>query len=450
MTIDARSTVAPLGLRRRGVLGALGAGTVTAALAAAGTTMLGSRRAAAQAVTDADLFNFALNFEYLGAEYYLRGLTGPGPAAQPAHRRRNARRGARRRTGVPFASPAIAQYVQRLAVDELGHVQFIRAVLGAAAIAEPQIDLSVASWTTTAIAAGLITPGQTFNPYASDVGFLLGAYVIEDVCVTALAGAARFVDQQGQLEAAAGLLGVEGYQAGAIRTLLANVGARGRRPTRSPRCAPTCPASATRRRSVPACNSISPTPTRTPWCSAACRGRCSTSPTERSAPPAAASSRTASTATSGPRVDSSLSRPQGEECAHRRRRTGRAGAGAGTCGGVCAARVRPEQALSSPVPSWIVGSSAASGFTMPSPTAAPARTPTAAMSGLTLGLPKRAADVDRRRQRADAEMLGFGPQRQVQRLVAQIDVAGDADPRLVGIQHRQPRGRIAVLAARNR
>ncbi len=225
MTIDASIDPLPqLALRRRGVLGTLGAGTVTAALAAAGTTMLGSRSGWAQAVTDADLFNFALNFEYLGAEYYLRGLTGQGLPP-------NVLTGAGTRgtvlAGGPaaFASPAIAQYVQRLAVDELGHVQFIRAVLGAAAIAEPQIDLSVASWTTTAIAAGLITPGQTFNPYASDVGFLLGAYVIEDVCVTALAGAARLVASKDNLEAAAGLLGVEGYQAGAIRTLLANVGA---------------------------------------------------------------------------------------------------------------------------------------------------------------------------------------------------------------------------------
>ena len=114
--------------------------------------------------------------------------------------------------------------MQRLAVDELGHVRFIRAVLGAAAIARPAINLST-SWTTLAIAAGLIAPGQTFNPFADDISILLAAYVIEDVCVTALAGAARLLTNPDNVEAAAGLLGTEAYQAGAIRTLLSDLGA---------------------------------------------------------------------------------------------------------------------------------------------------------------------------------------------------------------------------------
>ncbi len=215
------------GIDRRSTLRALVAGAATTAVAgtaAVGGLTLGSRPAWAQAVTDADLFNFALNFEYLGAEYYLRGLTGQGlPAALLTG---TGTQGTVAAGGpVSFQSAAIAQYVQRLAVDELAHVQFIRTVLGTAAVAEPAINLSVANWSTLAIAAGLLVPGQTFNPYASDIGFLLGAYVLEDVCVTALAGAARYITNPNDLAAAAGLLGVEGYQAGGIRTLLANVGA---------------------------------------------------------------------------------------------------------------------------------------------------------------------------------------------------------------------------------
>ena len=212
-----------LDLERRSVLRATAAVGATAALGTAGGAVLASRPAAAATFTDADLFNFALNFEYLGAEYYLRGLTGQGLSS-----------GLTTGTGtqgtvlaggpVPFQSTAIRQYVQRLAVDEQAHVTFIRAVLGSAAIAEPKIDL-VNSWTALALAAGLIVPGQTFNPYAGDVAFLIGAYVLEDVCVTALAGAARYISNPNNLEAAAGLLGVEGYQAGAIRSLLADVGA---------------------------------------------------------------------------------------------------------------------------------------------------------------------------------------------------------------------------------
>ena len=215
------------GIDRRSTLRALVVGATTTAVAgtaAVGGLTLGSRPAWAQAATDADLFNFALNFEYLGAEYYLRGLTGQGLSASLLTG--TGTQGPVIAGGpVPFQSAAIAQYVQRLAVDELAHVQFIRAVLGLAAIAEPAINLSVANWSTLAIAAGLLVPGQTFNPYASDIGFLLGAYVLEDVCVTALAGAARYLTNPNDLAAAAGLLGVEGYQAGGIRTLLANVGA---------------------------------------------------------------------------------------------------------------------------------------------------------------------------------------------------------------------------------
>ena len=226
------STLDLNGLERRGFLRGVGTGAATATVAGTLATSglaLSSSPAAAQtapaAPTDADIFNFALNFEYLGAEYYLHGLTGGGLTGTDPLSGTGAPGGFVAAGGpVPFASSAIAQYVQKLAVDELGHVRFIKAVLGTAAIARPTINLAT-SWTTLALAAGLIQPGQNFNPYTSDVGFLIGAYVLEDVCVTALAGAARLLANPNNVEAAAGLLGVEGSQAGAIRSLLANLGA---------------------------------------------------------------------------------------------------------------------------------------------------------------------------------------------------------------------------------
>ena len=203
------------GLDRRG----LGVAAVAAGVAMAASTV----PAQAQTVTDTDLLNFTLNFEYLGSEFYLRALTGTGLGASDTSG--VGTQGTVTGNGpVPFKSTAIAQYCQRFAVDELGHVRFLRAVLGSAAIAEPSINLST-SWTTLAIAAGLIAPGQTFSPFTDDVSFLLGAYVLEDVCVTALAGSARLLTNPNNVEGAAGLLGVEAYQAGTIRTLLANLGA---------------------------------------------------------------------------------------------------------------------------------------------------------------------------------------------------------------------------------
>lgn len=208
---------------RRGVLRGLGAGAASTAVAAGGLT-LGSRPAVAQqAFTDNDLLMLFQNFEYLGASYYLYGLTGHGLDASLTTGMGT--QGAVTAGGpVPFRNPAIAQYVQRLAVDEIAHLRFFRAVLGPAAVAQPTVNIS-SSWTTFAAAAGLIQPGQTFNPYADDISFLLGAYILEDVCVSTVAGTSRFVTSKDVLESAAGILGVEGYHAGAIRTLLANVGA---------------------------------------------------------------------------------------------------------------------------------------------------------------------------------------------------------------------------------
>ena len=198
------------------------AGLGIAGVAAAGA--LTSKPASAQTITDAVIFNFALNFEYLGAEYYLRGVTGNGLSNYSAVTGTGTQGTVTGGSLVPFKTTALAYYAQQLANDELAHVLTVREVLGSAAIAEPTIDL-VNSWTTLATAAGLVPAGQTFNPFADEVSFLLGAYVLEDVCVTALAGAAALLTDPTNIAYAAGFLGAEGYQAGAIRGFLSDIGA---------------------------------------------------------------------------------------------------------------------------------------------------------------------------------------------------------------------------------
>ena len=171
-----------------------------------------------QVISDVNILNFALNLEYLEAEYYLRAAFGRGLAASDI-------------TGVGFVgavfggrqvqfqSEVIRQYAFEIAEDEEAHVKFLRSALGSSRVARPTIDIET-SFTNAAIAAGIIQPGQTFDPYANDVNFLLGAFVFEDVGVTAYKGAARFIMDKDVLEAAAGLLAVEAYHAGEIRTVL--------------------------------------------------------------------------------------------------------------------------------------------------------------------------------------------------------------------------------------
>jgi len=175
--------------------------------------------------SDQAVLNFALNLEYLEAEYYLRALTGSG--LQDGDISGNGTPGAV--TGgsqVDFSGESlIGRYAAEITKDELDHVQFLRSALGSSGrVARPAINLQ-SSFTAAASAAlgtaGITTSdGFVFDPFSSPTAFLLGAFIFEDVGVTAYKGGAQFIRNRDYLTAAAGILSVEAYHAGLIRTIL--------------------------------------------------------------------------------------------------------------------------------------------------------------------------------------------------------------------------------------
>ena len=176
-------------------------------------------------LTDADYLNFALNLEYLEANFYTLaatgqtidqvgiGITGSGTQGAVA-----TKSGGPTACMVPFKNTLVQSYATEIAQEERNHVSFLRTALSTAAVAQPAIDL-VASFNGLAGLLG-IAGVTAFDPFADDASFLLGSYIFEDVGVTAYTGAAPALTDSGNLDAAAGIQGVEAYHAGLVRTTI--------------------------------------------------------------------------------------------------------------------------------------------------------------------------------------------------------------------------------------
>ncbi len=197
--------------------GLMGTGLVLGGVMGACATTPGMSQSPNQ---DVAVLNFALNLEYLEAAFYLaavgrineiKNIGGNAEIRLPS--------GFDGTSPIAGVSPDVLEYAQEIAEDELAHVKFLRQALGSAAVDRPVIDLDQAFRAAgNAASNGAIT---NFNPFANELFFIHGAFIFEDVGVTAYKGAAKLItDKNNVLDPAAGILAVEAYHAGLIRLLL--------------------------------------------------------------------------------------------------------------------------------------------------------------------------------------------------------------------------------------
>lgn len=179
--------------------------TMFGGLAAAGALALGSSaQIFAQTVSDEAVLNFALNLEYLEAEFYTVavagqrideigiGITGRGRSGATVG-------------GAKVSFDERTRFVaEQIALDEQNHVQFLRTALGRAAVAKPAINLE-------ALGVG----------FRNQTEFLVVARAFEDLGVSAYAGAVTFIDNAAILQASAQIALTEGQHAGLLRYLIA-------------------------------------------------------------------------------------------------------------------------------------------------------------------------------------------------------------------------------------
>lgn len=166
-------------------------------------------------IDEVDILNFALNLEYLEAEFYTYATTGKSITSFGIGTKGRAT-GMNPATGgttvggrkVSFSDnePLLHDIAAQIGADERAHVVLLRGALGSSAVAMPNIDLG-------ALGFGL----------GSQNDFLRAARILEDIGVTAYSGAAGLLKTPDIITTAACLLGAEAEHAATIRTQIARL-----------------------------------------------------------------------------------------------------------------------------------------------------------------------------------------------------------------------------------
>ena len=214
--IGRRSFVRGAGLTTIGLAGAAVAGARLGLLdkaPGAGALGISSQPVEAAGFQDTDILNFALQLEYLEAEFYTVATTGKTLEESGFKLSGTGQSGAT--TGghiVNFASTSsskeasgmLTAIAKEIAYDEQQHVLLLRSVLGAKAVAKPAINLE-------ALGIGFDTFQQ----------FLTLARAFEDTGVSAYGGAAPLFTDKDYLAAAVKIALTEAFHSSNLRLLIA-------------------------------------------------------------------------------------------------------------------------------------------------------------------------------------------------------------------------------------
>jgi hypothetical protein len=179
----------------------------TGAIAVAGAAALPrSVTLMAQSLTDVDILNFALNLEYLEAEFYSVATTGQRIADAGVGVNGKGRGGATTGGAKVALDDFTGFAAMQITIDEQAHVNFLRSALKGEAVAKPEINLE-------ALGVG----------FRSQAEFLTVAAIFEDVGVSAYGGAAPLIDSSQILSAAARIALTEAQHAGVLRSLVSRL-----------------------------------------------------------------------------------------------------------------------------------------------------------------------------------------------------------------------------------
>lgn len=174
-------------------------------LGIAAATMMGGnfvgKAYASTAITDTDILNFALNLEYLEAEFYSMATYGSTLLELGVLTKAEESGPTTGGNMVPdFGASPLAFLATALRENEISHVLYLRSTLGSAAVEKPTINLAALGYGFSSVDSWLELARQ-----------------FEDLGVSAYLGAAPMIQSKTYLAAAAAIMDTEAQHSGSIR-----------------------------------------------------------------------------------------------------------------------------------------------------------------------------------------------------------------------------------------